>query len=198
MKILEPVKIWTGDGLGQAGAVTLTQLKRTPTVALYQRTQKNGMPQGYEVFMVKIVKAGTPQLGGGVVEEDYEVYPRANSFGKTAWAPGSLGHAEKIYENLVKGLKPCDVGEDVDEDEDGGAEAPETTEPKAKRVKKDLPVLTLPATEFSVKELAEQNKVEYSVAYLTVKAALEAKTVKLVRTERRAAKGKETSIYAKV
>ena len=197
MKILEPVKIWTGDGLGQASAVTLTQLKRTPTVALYQRTQKNGMPQGYEVFMVKIVKAGTPQLGGGVVEEDYEVYPRANSFGKTAWAPCSLGHAEKIYENLVKGLKPCDVGED-DAEEDEGAETPETTEPKAKRVKKELPVLTLPATEFSVKELAEQNKVEYSVAYLNVKSWLEAKTVKLVRTERRAAKGKETSIYAKV
>lgn len=197
MKILEPVKIWTGDGLGQASAVTLTQLKRTPTVALYQRTQKNGMAGGYEVFIVKIVKAGTPQLGGGVVEEDYEVYPRANSFGKTAWAPGSLGHAEKIYANLCQGLKPCDVGEDSDED-DEGAETPETTEPKAKRVKKELPVLTLPVTEFSVKELAEQNRVEYSVAYLNVKAWLEAKTVKLVRTERRAAKGKETSIYAKV
>ena len=197
MKILEPIKIWTGDGLGQASAVTLTQLKRTPTVALYQRTQKSGAPQGYEVFIVKIVKAGTPQLGGGVVEEDYEVYPRANSFGKTAWAPGSLGHAEKIYENLVKGLKPGDVGED-DEGDDETPEAPETTEPKAKRVKKELPVLTLPDKEFTVGELAELNKVEYPIAYQFTKAALEAKTVKFVRTERRNVKGKESSIYAKV
>jgi hypothetical protein len=198
MKTLEPIKIWTGDGLGQASAVTLTQLKRTPTVALYQRTQKSGAPQGYEVFIVKIVKAGTPQLGGGVVEEDYEVYPRANSFGKTAWAPGSLGHAEKIYENLCQGLKPCDVGEETD-----GEETPETpTVPRVPgqrgRVKGERPQLTVPVMEFTVKELAELNKVEYPVAFTFIKEATEAKTIKFLRTERRNAKGKESSIFAKV
>jgi hypothetical protein len=89
------------------------------------------------------------------------------------------------------------VGDDTD-NEDESSDTPETAEPKVKRTRKELPVLTIPNTEFSVKELAEQNKVEYSAAYLNVKAWLEAKTVKLVRTERRAAKGKETSIYAKV
>jgi hypothetical protein len=117
MRLLETTKIWTGDGLGQASAVTLTQLKRTDKVALYQRTQKNGAPQGYEVFMVKVVEAGAPLPGGGVVEESYEQYPTANRFGRTAWAPSSLEHAEEIYANLVKGLKPCDIGEEADEDE---------------------------------------------------------------------------------
>ncbi len=199
MKTLETVKIWGGDGLGQASAVTLTQLKRTETAALYQRTQKNGMPGGYEVFMVKVVKAGTPQLGGGVVEEDYEVYPRANSFGRTAWAPGSLGLAEKIYENLVKGLRPRDV--ESTEDDDGPEETPtvSTRVPGQRgRVKGARPQLTVPTTEFSVKELAELNTVEYPIAFTFIKEAIEANTIKLVRSERRASRGKLTNVYSKI
>lgn len=198
MRTLEEVKIWTGDGLGQQYAVTLTQLKRTPTVALYQRTQKNDAPQGYEVFMVKVVEAGTPLPGGGVVEESYEQYPTANRFGKTAWAPLSLRHAEKIYENLVKGLKPCNVDEETDEDE-----TPETpTVPRVPgqrgRVKGERPQLTVPVMEFTVKELAEANKVDYPVAFTFIKEAIEGKTIKFVRSERRATRGKESNIYAKI
>jgi hypothetical protein len=200
MRTLETVKIWSGDGLGQASAVTLTQLKRTSDVALYQRTQKSGASQGYEVFMVKVVEAGAPLPGGGVVEESYEQYPTANRFGRTAWAPASLDHAERIYENLVRGLKPCDVSEADDEE---GNETPEIpTVPRVSgqrgRIKKELPVLTLPDKEFTVGELAEANKVEYPIAYQFIKAALEIKTIKFVRTERRNAKGKESSIYSKI
>jgi hypothetical protein len=167
-------------------------------VALYQRTQKNGAPQGYEVFMVKVVEAGTPLPGGGVVEESYEQYPTANRFGRTAWAPGSLGHAEKIYANLVEGRKPCDVGEETD-----GEETPETpTVPRVPgqrgRVKGERPQLTVPVMEFTVKELAEANKVDYPVAFTFVKEAVEAKTIKFVRSERRAARGKESNIYSKI
>lgn len=198
MRTLEAVKIWTGDGLGQSSAVTLTQLKRTDKVALYQRTMKNGRPQGYEVFMVNVVEAGTPLPGGGVVEESYEQYPTANRFGRTAWAPSSLGHAEEIYTNLVKGLKPCDIGEETDEDETSETPAVPRVPGQRGRVKGERPRLTVPVMEFTVKELAELNKVEYPVAFTFIKEATAANTIKFVRTERRNAKGKESSIYAKI
>jgi hypothetical protein len=192
VKTLETVKIWTGDGLGSAAAVTLTQLKRTDTVALYQRTQKNGQPGGYEVFIVNIIKAGTPLPGGGVVEESYEQYPTANRFGRIAWAPGSLARAEKIYANLLEGRKPGD-GDGVEDDE-----VEPSNEPKVKRVKKELTNLTLPNMSFTVNELAEQNKVDYPIAFQFIKLAITENKVKFIRTERRNAKGKESNIYEKV
>jgi hypothetical protein len=198
MRLLETTKIWTGDGLGQTSAVTLTQLKRTDKVALYQRTMKNGRPQGYEVFMVKVVEAGTPLPGGGVVAESYEQYPTANRFGKIAWAPSSLGHAEMIYANLVKGLKPCDVGEEADEDETPETPVVARAPGQRGRVKGERPQLTVPVMEFSCKELAESNKVEYPIASVFIKEAIESNTIKFVRSERRNVKGKPTNLYSKV
>lgn len=198
MKLLPIEKVWTGDGLGATDAVTLKQIKRTPSdaphpAALYERYKKNGALQGYETFIIKIVRAGTPQLGGGLVEEDYEVYPRANSFGKIAWAPSSKGHAETIYNNLVEGKRPCDVGteiEDDDADEEQTVPVVHVT-----KVQKSVANLTLPDGEFSTKELAEKNGVDYSVAYLFIKAS---NKVKPTREERRASRGKATQLYAKV
>jgi hypothetical protein len=207
MRLLETTKVWTGDGLGAQAAVTLTQLKRTPVegapfpAALYRRTQKNGQPGGYEVFIIKVVKAGTPLPGGGMVEESYEQYPTANRFGKIAWAPGGLNRATEIYENLVKGLKPCDEADDVPgENNDEPLTEPAVTRVPGQRgrAKGIRPQLTVPVMEFSVKELAVANKVDYPIAFTFIKEAIEGNTIKLVRTERRAARGKETNIYAKV
>lgn len=205
MRLLELVKVWTGDGLGQSSAVTLTQLQRTDKVALYRRTHKNGRPQGYEVFMVKIVEAGTPLPGGGVVEESYEQYPTANRFGRIAWAPSSLGHAKTIYENLLKGRKPCDIEEvnnqtcdDVEGEDCSETPAVPRVPGQRGRAKGERPQLTVPSTEFTVKELAELNKVDYPVAFIFIKEATAANTIKFLRTERRNAKGKESSIFSKV
>jgi hypothetical protein len=203
MKLLDTKKIWTGDGLGQSAAVTLHQLKRTPLdapypAALYERIQKNGVRQGYEVFIIKTIKKDTPLPNGSTVEESYERYPTDSHFGKTAWAPDSLERAEEIYENLVKGLHPCDKLNDPDKNELTDTKEGSVTTIHTKREQKNLPSLKLPDGEFSTKDLAEKNGVEYAVAHLFLKTSLDSHTVKFCREERRNAKGKLTKLYAKV
>jgi hypothetical protein len=51
---------------------------------------------------------------------------------------------------------------------------------------------------FTVKELAVANSVNYPVAFTFIKEAVEGKTIKFIRTERRNVKGKESSIYSKI
>jgi len=72
---------------------------------------------------------------------------------------------------------------------------PEPTPAKEKAEKKSI---ILPVAEFSVKEIAEQNKVEYPIAFVFVKEQVAAGTVKPTRKERRAARGKETQLYQKI
>lgn len=50
--------------------------------------------------------------------------------------------------------------------------------------------------EFTVSELAEKNGVQYPTAFNFLKGALESKSVKFLREERRAAKGKPSKIFA--
>lgn len=196
MKQLPLERVWTGDGRGQSDAVTHIQIKRTDKVALYSVTNKRGVIAGYEVFIVTIVEAGTPLPGGGQVEESYERYPSANQFGRIAWAPASLSQAERIYNGLLEGKKPCDLEVETNSSKDTDSDT--NDEPKAKREKKPLPTLTIPVMEFTIKELAEQNKVEYPIAFQTVKLWEGENKVKFVREERRATKGKASKIYAKV
>jgi hypothetical protein len=192
MKELPLERVWTGDGRGATDAVTHTQIKRTETVAMYSVTNKDGKLVGYEVFTVKTRLKGQPLPGGLFEEEDREVYPSANSFGKTAWAPGGLAQAESIYANLVNGKGAHDV--EAVENEDNDAE--EVT-PVKTRQKKERPALTVPVVEFSVKELAEQNDVDYPIAAVFVKEALIDNLISFVREERRNVKGKATKIYKK-
>lgn len=63
-----------------------TQVKREGKVAIYRRNRvKDGALFGFEVVILKHIKAGAPLPGGNVVENDYESYPGVNAFGKTAW-----------------------------------------------------------------------------------------------------------------
>lgn len=200
MRQLEKVKIWTGDGFGAAGAITLTQIKRTDKVAMYSRHSKEGRFGGYEVFLVKVVEAGTPLPGGGVVEESYEQYPTANRFGKIAWHIGSLGYANVVYDNLVAGRGPREDAEiEMDDTEATEVETPTVTRAPGQRgrVKGPRPVLKLPEAEFTVNEVADLNQVEYPIAFIFIKESVEKQEIKFLRTERRNARGKESSIYAK-
>ncbi len=169
MKTLELEKVWTGDGLGQSDAVTLKQIKRSAHVAMYQRVTKNGMTQGYEVFHVKVVEAGTPLPGNAVVPETYEQYPSANRFGKNAWCMSSRDRADQLYDKL------------------------HTT-----TITEETTVLSIPEGEFTVGELATLNKVEYVTAATFVKEACTTSKVRFVREERRNLKGKASKVYVKV
>ena len=171
MKTLEIEKVWTGDGYGQVDAITLRQIKRTAIAAIYQRFATNGNSQGFEVFTIKVVEAGTPLPGGVVVPETYEQYPTANRFGKTAWHVSSLEKAEAIYVRL-----------NTDAGHDG----------------KVFVKFNIPSGEFTAGELADFNDVEYITASNYIKAALANNTVQYIREERRNARGKASKIYASI
>ena len=69
----------------KSGDNHFVQVKLSDKAAVYSREHIDGTPRGYEVFKIKVVKAGTPLPGGNVVDEDYVQYPGTNAFGRTAW-----------------------------------------------------------------------------------------------------------------
>lgn len=129
----------------------------------------------------------------GVKMEPAEQYPGNEAWGSRGWTYQNLLSAINKYEILLgKVVAPAPV-ETVE-----GEVAPVDAGGRRGRVKGVRPSLVIPVIHFSVKDLAEANKVEYPVAFLFVKEAEEAGTIKFERTERRAAKGKESKIYSKV
>ncbi len=85
----------------QTGKMRFIQLERCDTVALYRRDRLDGTTFSYELFKIKVVKAGTKLPNGKVVEEDYEKYPTKHNFGVWAWEFKSLTIAVNNY-NRVK------------------------------------------------------------------------------------------------
>ena len=198
MKELPLVKRWTGDGFGDADARIFTQVKRNEHVALYRRTvEATGKYDGHEVFLIKVRHKGDKLPGGLVEAEDREVYPSANAFSKIAWQMG-LGACEQKFQEMTDRMNGI-VHEKPEEPEEEEAETPAAAgeEPKHRgRPKKELPTFVLPDGEFSVKDLAAANSVEYVTAYQFVKQE-EGKTIVPTRSERRAEKGKPTQLYSK-
>ena len=162
----------SGDGGFGANPLTYTQLARTETIAVYERS-RNGKPYDYEVFQIKILKKGT-QVFKSIAEDDQEKYPGGSSFGKWAWSIASKERAIEQFEKLCK-------GEDApEEDEDS--------------VKKDL---IIPVGEFTTNEFASSNSMEYPKAFVLMKGVIESGLIKFLREERRNAKGKLSKIYIK-
>ncbi len=160
----------SGEGGFSQDLLTYTQVKRTDKVALYERS-RDGSVKDYEVFIIKVDPKGK-KIFDQVLEDDREKYPSNNSFGFTAWSYNNKKAAEARFEQLCK----------------------EATAPEEEEEEKTL---IIPDTEFTIGELAEKNSTNYPTAFLFVKAGLEAKTIKFLREERRAAKGKASKIYAK-
>jgi len=78
MKKLEKEFIGTGEVKG----FTFKQIKESFKAYMYE---VNG--DRYEVFLKKFQKAGEVNFGGNkVILEEKELYPKANEFGKTAFA----------------------------------------------------------------------------------------------------------------
>jgi hypothetical protein len=156
-------------------------------VYIYERIKSNGQLFGYEVFIPSITKAGTVQkFPNGVtrtIEEDTENYPGASVFGISAYFCSTLDKANKYYEKLMMDVQEPPHVEEIE------------LEIKPKKPKTERAPLNMPAGEFSVKELAEQNGVDYPIAFLFIKEQEAAGTVERTRTERRAAKGKETQLF---
>jgi hypothetical protein len=94
----------------QTGKMRFIQLERCDTVALYRRDRMDGKVFSYELFKIKVVKAGTKLPNGKVVEEDYEKYPTKHNFGVWAWEFKSLTIAVNNY-NRVK--QDCAIDDDL-------------------------------------------------------------------------------------
>lgn len=171
------VKFVSGEGGFASDPLTYTQLKRTDKVALYERS-RDGKVKDYEVFFIKVDPKGKVQkFPNGVtkvLEDDREKYATSSQFGFIAWSFNSLGAAERRFEELCK-----------------EANTPEEEEEESKE-------LTIPVGEFTVGEFASKNDVNYATAFLFIKDAVDnKKTIKFLREERRAAKGKPSKIFSK-
>lgn len=179
-------------------------IRRENDVAIYHKVALKGVhhpadfDSGFET--VRIGRHDGYEIAG-VRVEPAETLPGNEQWGVKGWSYPTLFSAESKFEELLGRSTPVQTSDDIE-----GEDCSETSEvsslPRASgqrgRVRGERPQLTVPETEFTVKELAELNKVEYPVAFTFIKEATEAKTIQFLRTERRNAKGKESSIFAKV
>lgn len=152
-------------------------------VALYRRQNMEGRTLGYEVFLYKVVTAGTP-LPVGFVEEDYEPYPGASSFGKTAFSCMTEERAKERFEELVKKAKEAEAN---------------PTKGRGRRKKTTEPVkIEYPQGAFTVNMLASTNKqIHTVVVYKQVKADLKKGLITQVGTQKnRTGKGKSAALYS--
>ena len=176
MITLPQTKRWTGDGFGDTDARIFTLVQRNEKVALFKRTvEKTGRSDGYEVFVVKMRLKGQALPGGLFEQEDREVYPSAGSFGKTAWHIHNLPFAKQRFEDLT--LK-------------GAVEAEEENAPAK--------TYLIPAGDFTTKEFAAANNVEYSEATIWLRE--NTGTLVLITGERKppaGTRGKASKTFAK-
>lgn len=188
MITLPATKIWTGDGYGAAYAHTMTLIKRSVKHAIFERKDKHGTIVGYEVFRIKIIPKGT-EIYGTITEDDAENYPSQGSFGKTAWFVATLTRANELFTQLESELVTLSF-----DDENESAEI-QYAPVKRGRKKVNRTPLVYPVGEFSVKCLAEHNKVDYSVAFVMMKEDIEKHAVQFVREQHLGGRGKPTKFF---
>jgi len=175
-------------------------------VYIYKRTSIDKRILGFEVFVPTIKKAGTynlPPKGSGktiTYEEDFEVYPGAkSSFSHSAFFCANMERATIRFNDFMKGEVVVLDDDDDEEVIDAVTVEPDATEPGTRkgrgRPRRERTELIIPDKEFSVKELAELNKVDYSIAFIFIKE--HPKQIEFVRSEHRATRGKPTNLYKK-
>ncbi len=167
----------SGDGGFSTNPLTYKQVKRTESVALYERSFE-GKLRDYEVFIIRVDPKGKVQkFPNGItktLEDDTEKYPSSGQWGRLAWSAVTIEQAMRRFDNLVAaGIQ--------------AAEEEENPTPKE--------AIVIPLGEFTVGELATKNNIEYAPAFLFIKAELTKGAVKFLREERRNAKGKASKIY---
>lgn len=178
MKLLEKEFICNADSTGNH---TFRQLRKDNGVAMYERIRPDNSHFGYEVFVIKTVKAGKKLPGGKVVTEDYERYPGAHVWGKTAWSPKTLGEAEAKFDELVAMVKS------------------EAGQPKRRGRKSKKINLVLPKGEFTMKMLIAETGLTQPVLYVRLQKMIRDGTVKEVgRQKSETGRGKAAVVYQTV
>ncbi len=198
--------------------LTYTQLKRNEKAAVYERS-RDGKPYDYEAFLIKIKKAGVYKLPKGKTQtlvEDTEQYPSSSQFGFVAWSYGNVGMAMHRFHELTHGkvneiIDETGAAKDVDDDVEDGV-APEVksdsvVEPPVNAspiIKVDDakpykgPDLVIPVGEFSTRQLAAHNNVDYTAAFLFRKELERTGKIKFSRKQKAEGRGKPTDIFVTV
>jgi len=188
MKTLEKTFVMNAD---KCGNHTFTQTRREGNFCIYRRNRvSDGTVHSYEVFITRVIKAGTPLPGGNFVAEDYEQYPGANAFGRTAWSY-SGAQAEPAANLVFDRIKAAKEQPEVEIETDGAV----TTIPVA-RVAKSKLELKLPGKPFTQKELAAHNNIaNYKEVYSSLQSMLADKILRLAGT-REVTRGKAAKLFA--
>ncbi len=198
----------SGAGGFSSNPLTYTQLKRNEKAAVYMRS-RDGKPYDYETFLIKVKPAGT-RIFQKVLEDNEECYPSCSQFGRIAWSYSNIGMAMHRFHELTHGK----VKEEVVEGEDEAQDEP-TVEAKkpSKPVTVDIgsdgdaneeikpykgPDLIIPVGEFSTKQLAAHNNVQYPTAFLFRKDAERKGKIKFSRKQKAEGRGKPTDIFVAI
>jgi len=175
------------------------QIRREGDIAIFHKLALQGLPQSAPHISTFDAGFETVAIGrhddyemAGVKIEAAESYPGNEQWGTKGWTYTTLYDAELRYERLL-GRLAAETSSPLKEG------VPTPVEHK-RRPRGEPLTLTIPVGEFSTKELAETNKVDYPSAFLWLKAALgeSSPAIKFLREERRNAKGKPSKIYGKV
>ncbi len=83
------------------GTHTFKQVKRDGKAMIYSRHKQDGSLFGFEVFKVKSMAFPLPN---GTRTDVKEVYPSAQSFGRTAWFCMTLERANERFDALKRAI----------------------------------------------------------------------------------------------
>jgi hypothetical protein len=163
----------------KCGEQVFRQMRRSDGVAMYQRIRPDGGIKGYEVFIIKTIKAGTALPGGKSVAEDYEQYPGAAQWGKTAWSPGSEAAADEKFDALVKRLRS-----EVGQPKRRGRKATAAT------------TFVVPSGKFTMRMLIEQTGMTQPVLYIRLQKLIkDGKVVEVDRVRTETGRGRLAVVY---
>jgi hypothetical protein len=168
-----------------------TQLFRDGDVAIFHKVHLN--PHFDAGFETVVISRHDGYEMGGVQIEPAECYPSPEMWGTRGWTFTNLLAARKKFTNLLMGVPDAD-GVAIPEADEAPIADLTTSSVKSSSVKD----LLIPVGEFKIGQLAEFNKVNYSDAYLFVKANLNTKVKFLRQDTEHKGKGKKPSIYSGV
>lgn len=190
MKLLPIERLWTGDGYGQNDAVTHTQIQRCDIAAIYSVKTKEGKIKGYETFIITKRMKGQPLPGGMFEKEDREVYPSANSFGKTAWSFGNLTAAQNKYDEVIAEHNAPKVVVEK-------KQYVPTGKPRGK-ARIERPTLVIPSDKFTMEQLegANPNGWNRALIYIEIQKQITNGKVKQIGKVESQTKGKKAIIYS--
>lgn len=195
----------SGVGGFKSTPLTYTQLVRNEKVAVYQRS-RDGKVYDYETIVIRVKPKGT-RIFQTVLEEDEEFYPSCGQWGKFAWSYTNSGLARIKFLELTQGKSEEEVAEDESQDEPTveakAPKAPKAYTPPENNEDTEIkpykgPALIIPVGEFSTKELAAQNNVQYPIAFLFRKDAERKGKIKFSRKQKADGRGKPTDIFVAI